>query len=307
MKKPARTQAVSVAIASIGRPSLAGTLRSLARVSLPAGIDLSVVVADDSRDGAATRLVKGLDLGCLPVTCLPVASANISSARNALLDAVPGGWLIFVDDDEWVERDWLERLFACQRDFRADVVIGPVIPDYPEDTPAWLVRANPLFMNWGHRGKRLTTGRGGNTLVRMDMVRRFGLRFDPALGLTGGEDTAFFAEAAALGAVIVATDDAIAREHVPAERLLPSYILSRARRAGQSYANMRMAGADAGRRVPVALDALAKCSVAGLAMLVLRPFDRAASFRMRQKFALNRGKLRAVFGLPLAELYRQPA
>jgi succinoglycan biosynthesis protein ExoM len=306
MEKLAKMDAVSIAIASIGRPSLADTLRSLAKVTTSQAAAVSVVVADDSPDGAATRLVEGLDLDGLPVTCLAVASGNISTARNALLDAVAGDWIVFVDDDEWVEPDWLERLFVCQREYAADVVIGPVHPAYPDDAPEWLVRANLLHHDWGHRGKRLKTGRGGNTLARMDLIRGLGLRFDPALGVTGGEDTAFFAQAASNGAVIVVCDDAMAHEHVPPERLKPSYILRRAVRSGQSYAIARRADNPGfAWRGLFALDAAAKCAVAAFLALVFIPFDRAAHFRMRHKLALNYGKLRAVFGLPLAELYRR--
>ncbi|GAB4518217.1 MAG: glycosyltransferase family 2 protein [Roseibium sp.] len=298
---------VSVAIASIGRETLLGTLRSLAGVAVPDGVSLDVLVADDSADGAATRLVASEPPGRLSVTCLPVASGNIATARNALLDSAGGDWLIFVDDDEWVEADWLEKLLACQKEFNADVVIGPVRPDYPEETPAWLRRANPLYVDWGHRGKRLPTGRGGNTLVRTRLFRDLGLRFDEAYGRTGGEDTVFFAEAARKGARIFATDDAVAHEHIPAERLDPGYILRRGLRSGQSYGEMCLAGSPGlVRQALFALGTVSKCAVAGGLSAVLRPIDRARSFRMRQKLALNTGKLRAVFGLPLAELYSRP-
>ncbi|GAB2185261.1 glycosyltransferase family 2 protein [Roseibium sp. LAB1] len=296
----------SVAIASIGRDSLLDTLQSLARVQLPAQMTLDVVIADDSKDGSAISLVAAHPIKNLQITCLKVASGNISTARNALLNAAEGDWLIFVDDDEWVETDWLTKLFACQQEFEADVVIGPVHPVYPEQTPDWLKAANPLYNDWGFRGKRLYTGRGGNTLVRMNLIRSLELRFDEAFGRTGGEDTIFFAQAAERGARIFATDDAIAREHVPADRLSVNYILSRAVRSGQSYGQMRLTRhPDPMWHVVFALAALTKCAAAGVLAVATRLFDRGCSFRMRQKLALNKGKLRAVFGLPLAELYRK--
>lgn len=300
-------ETVSISIASIGRPSLADTLQSLAKLPRSEDLKVGVLIADDSRDGAATQLFESLDLGGLPVTCLPVASGNISLARNALLDAAEGDWIVFVDDDEWVEPDWLARLLSCQRDFEADVVIGPVLPDYPADTPAWLVRANPLYKDWGRRGERLSTGRGGNTLVRVRLIRELGLRFDPAFGVTGGEDTAFFAEAASRGAVIVATDDAIAHEHVPPERLSPPIILRRAVRAGQSYALLQQSRhTGAAARILFLLDAAAKSGLAAVLALLFRPIDRAHHFRMRQKLARNLGKLRTAFDLPLPEVYKKP-
>jgi len=298
---------VSVAIASIGRETLIATLRSIAEVNRPDGMVLDVLIADDSRDGAATSLVAANPVKALEVTCLKVASGNISTARNALLDAADCDWLIFVDDDEWVEPDWLEKLFSCQEEFDADVVIGPVRPNYPDSTPAWLKAANPLYMDWGARGKRIYTGRGGNTLVRLGLIQALELRFDEAYGRTGGEDTMFFGQAAERGARIFVTDDAVAHEHVPEERLSQTYILSRAVRSGQSYGQMRLARhPDPVWHVFFALAALAKCVAAGLLAVSTRLFDRARSFRMRQKLSQNLGKLRAVLGLPLAELYHKP-
>ncbi|GGB48438.1 succinoglycan biosynthesis protein ExoM [Roseibium aquae] len=318
---------VSIAIASMGRDSLADTLRSFTRLHSRNAFELDVVIADDSRDGAAGRLVRSLTGGSLPadglagdglaeqgltgtdlpVRVLPVHAGNISKARNALLDAVGGDWLVFVDDDEWVEPDWLEQLFACARMFHADVVVGPVIPHYPDGTPDWLVKANPLYADWGAQGQTLTTGRGGNTLVRMAPVRDLGLRFRPEFGTTGGEDTDFFGRAAAQGLKIVACDTAIAREHVPAERLDSRYIMTRAIRAGQSYGLHQMAARPApGFRLLFCASALAKTAAAMALALAAAPVSKARAFRYRQKAALNCGKLRACAGLPLAELYKAP-
>ncbi len=298
---------IFVAIASIGRPSLIVTLRSLAALPERENSTLEILIADDSRNGAVAELLAKHPVKDLKIRILGVHSGNISTARNALLDAAKGDWLIFVDDDEWVEPDWLERLFACQEDFDADVVIGPVRPEYPEDAPGWIRKANPLYHDWGHRGKRLQTGRGGNTLVRTGLIRELNLRFDEVYGRTGGEDTQFFATAATRGARIFATDDAIAHEHVPPERLTTAYILSRAVRSGQSYAQMRLNTRHGFVwRSIFAADAFLKYCVAGLLAISTRLFDRARSFRMRQKAALNAGKLRAVLDLPLAELYRRP-
>lgn len=299
-------ESVIVAIASIGRPSLADTMRSLQGADPGEGRELSVLIADDSPDGAAARLIASLDLPGLQVTCIPVAAGNISAARNALLDETRADWLVFIDDDEWVQSDWLIRLFECRNEFGADVVVGPVFPAYPKHTPNWLLRANALHADWGHRGKRLQTGRGGNTLVHMPFVRKHGLRFDLALGRSGGEDTAFFSQAAQLGAVIIATDDAIVHEFVPDARLNPRYILQRAIRSGQSYGLSQKALCDRPVwHVRFGADAAAKCIVAAFLAAIYRPFDRGQSFRMQQKSALNLGKLRAVLGLPLAQIYAQ--
>jgi succinoglycan biosynthesis protein ExoM len=196
-------------------------------------------------------------------------------------------------------------MFAAQAEFGADVVVGPVFPQYPPGTPSWLVAANPLFVDWGRRGKRLDTGRSGNVLIRRDRIERSKLRFDPKLGKTGGEDTDFFHRLHLAGAVLVATDDARIHEEVPAARLDPAYIRKRALRSGQSYAQFRLKG-ERGRDLPgllFHLDAAAKCALAFSGGLMLRRLRPDRSFYLEQRGWMNLGKLRQFTGKGLPSMY----
>jgi len=298
---------VSIAIASMGRDSLAETLKSFKQLEDADRYDLDVVIADDSKDGAVVQLISQLDLDGLPVRVLDVHAGNISVARNALLDAITSDWLVFVDDDEWVDPAWLAELFSCAETFQADVVVGPVLPQYPAETPEWMIKANPLYTNWGKQGQLLKTGRGGNTLVHLAPFKDLDLRFDPGLGKTGGEDTDFFGRAAARGIRIVACDTALAFEHVPVERTEPRYILSRAVRSGQSYGHMELVKCPSFYfKALFCFDAALKFAAGAAVAAGLRLIRRATAFRFRQKAARNLGKLRACAGLPLAELYKNP-
>lgn len=291
---------ITIAIASCGRPTLARTLASLDAVNIPKGMTAEVVVADDDPGGAAARVVAATGPRRLPVRCLVVAARNVSAARNACLDAARGDLLAFIDDDEWAGPEWLERMLACKREFAADCVFGPVFPRYPDGTPGWLVRANPLYVEWGRRGREVRTGRSGNALFDIAFARDHALRFDGALGVTGGEDTAFFAAFHRAGGRLVVTDDAPLFEHVPAARLTPAYLRTRSLRSGQSYARIALADGEGtlGRSL-FALGALAKMTVAFAAAMLLRPMDRAAALRLRIKGWLNLGKLRDVAGLKM--------
>jgi succinoglycan biosynthesis protein ExoM len=296
---------VTIGIASLGRPCLSRTLASLCELELPPECSVDIVVADDDREGAARARVDAGVPWPLPVRAVPVGSGNISVARNACLDAAYGDWVAFVDDDEWVAKDWLVRLLAAQREFSADVVVGPVHPQYPAGTPDWLVAANPAYVEWGHRGLKIDTGRSGNVLIRRSAIEREQARFDPALGKTGGEDTDFFHRLHRVGAVLIATDDALAFEEVPPNRLEPGYLRRRALRSGQSYARFRLR--DRRGLDPAGLwfhaDAAVKC-VAGLCgALALRPFRRAGSLRLARRGWMNLGKLRQLTGHDLPSMY----
>ncbi|WP_137388128.1 glycosyltransferase [Rhodoligotrophos defluvii] len=296
---------LTIGIASCGRPGLARTLRSLGAMRIPDGIAAEVIVADDDPGGGAAAIVAGGAPWGLPVRALAVGAGNISAARNAVLDAAQGEWIAFVDDDEWVASDWLVRMFAAAAEFGAEVVIGPVFPQYPEGTPAWLAAANPLYIEWGPRGRRLETGRSGNVLFRRAPVEQHGLRFDVGLGRTGGEDTDFFSRLHRAGAVIIATDDAHIYEEAPPARLDLGYIRRRALRSGQSYARLRIGpgGKLDPRHIAFYMDAGAKALIGGAGAALLRPVCRARSLKLRQKAWLNLGKLREITGRDLPPMY----
>jgi succinoglycan biosynthesis protein ExoM len=63
---------------------------------------------------------------------------GISYARNTCLDHVArdAEFFAMIDDDEVPELDWLEQLLCAQARAGADVVRGPVVPDFPEGAPA---------------------------------------------------------------------------------------------------------------------------------------------------------------------------
>jgi succinoglycan biosynthesis protein ExoM len=299
---------VTIMIASAGRPTLARTLTSLAALELPPHLSLDVVIADDSADGRVPAIVAAVVAdrvaagGALPfaVRVLAVAAHNVSVARNAALEAATGDLLAMVDDDEWVAPDWLARMLAARDEFHADCVFGPVHPVYPPGTPAWIVAANPLHVDWGRRGRRVQVGRCGNALLTRAIVARAAARFDGSLGRTGGEDTLFFHTLSAAGAVMVVTDDALVHEDAPPARVTVRYFRHRAVRTGQIYA--RFVTTTTARRPLQRLTfyggAVVKASVAlGLAA-ALWPFARARALPFAMRGWMNLGKLRDPLRLP---------
>jgi succinoglycan biosynthesis protein ExoM len=290
---------VTITIASMGRPTLARTLASLSEMYVPPDVVVAIIIADDTRNGAVRRLLDGTERPKHPVRCLSVGAGNVSIARNACLDAADGDLIAFVDDDEWVARDWLVKMLGAMAEFDADAVFGPVFPQYPADTPAWIRVANPLFTEWGHRGKRVTIGRCGNTLVKRHVIERHRLRFDAAHGQIGAEDTDFFHRLHGKGARLVVTDDAHILEDAPPHRLTLRHFRLRAVRKGQLYARFRVATTERGvfGRTLFYAGAGAK-TVAGLgAACALAPVSRASALKMAMRGWMNLGKLRELFGL----------
>ena len=82
----------------------------------------------------------------------------------------------------------------------------------------------------------------GNVLMDRDMLVRTGVRFDPDLGATGGEDTLFFNQLLADGVKMVWCAEALVSEAVPSERTEAGFLVRRAFRGGQitSFVPMRL-------------------------------------------------------------------
>lgn len=160
----------------------------------------------------------------IPLTLIVELRRGISMARNALLDNVPPAcdYLAMIDDDECPSSGWLDSLLSTQRKTGAEIVRGPVNAVYSEAAPVWVVRGK--YFGWPHDRTSCTDGQvmlsasTGNTLVKMECIRRGHIRFDPDLAFSGGEDTVFFDKMHEQGCRIVYSAAATIEEFIPQER-----------------------------------------------------------------------------------------
>lgn len=295
-----------IGICTFRRPILAATLHSLAKLS-PAGRPVTVVVADNDSTSSAEALVAEAARGHpLPIRYLHAPAANISIARNAILDAAREAgsrWLAFIDDDERVEPDWLRHLLDTAEGSGAGAVLGPVLADFPGDAPGWVRRAGlhdvaPVF----GRDGRIVSGHAGNVLLDLRDPAWTGLRFDLARGRSGGEDTAFFSAFAAAGGRIAHAPAAIVREDVPAERVTLRWLLRRRFRMGQTHGDLLRGGrSGAGRAVQAGIAASKAAACLGLA--ALRAGDAAQRNRQLVRSALHLGVVAKLAGVADLQLY----
>src|SRR5262249_11275079 len=99
----------------------------------------SVVVVDNDRTGSARSVVEAFAAtSILPVTYCLETEQNISLARNRAVTAVSSELLAFIDDDETPSEEWLLKLFQSQTKYQVDAVLGPVVPQFDTQPPAWV-------------------------------------------------------------------------------------------------------------------------------------------------------------------------
>lgn len=235
----AHARRVDVCVCTFRRPSVADVLASLAKQDLPETIGLRVIVADNDETPSARERVERAfaDLG-LDGVYLHAPARNISIARNACLDAAIAPLVAFIDDDEVARPDWLASLVAEIDRAGADIVFGKVNASYGDSAPGWM-RAADLHSTPApfYRG-RVEGGYTCNVLMRRETVGA--LRFDPAFGRSGGEDTTFFTALNRKGAKLAYTPAAVVLEPVTANRESLGWLTTRAYRSGQTYGLVRL-------------------------------------------------------------------
>jgi succinoglycan biosynthesis protein ExoM len=310
MSAPGGTEAgVVIGVPTYRRASLAAALASLGRLD-PVGRPVRIAVADNDETPSARAAVETAGAGHpLPVDYLHAPARNISVARNAILAAAEASgarFLAWIDDDETAAPGWLAALLARQAETGAAAVLGPVRGVYGPGAPAWMRRG-------ALHDTRPVTGRGGsvlygytsNALIDLAHPAVAGLGFDPALGRSGGEDTAFFKAVTAAGGEIAFAPGALVEEAVPAERAALGWLLRRRYRIGQTHARLFAPPRGAARRLGAAGVSAAK-ALACLGMAGLCAFDTLGRNRALIRGALHAGALAELAGFARLEPYGRP-
>lgn len=227
---------VSVIVPTFRRPALLRSALESVLAQRDLDFAIEVIVVDNDPQCSARQLVTDMaEAAAVRVRYVSEPRPGISHARNAGVAAAPGRYVAFLDDDESATPRWLASLRATADKCQADIVVGPVLPLYPEGIPVPSC-AERMF----HRDARVATGEPvrwagiGNALLRRDRCLATPVPFDIRFGLSGGEDSCFLAALREQGRRCVWCAEAVVTEVIPPERLEPGHLLRRAFRGGQT-------------------------------------------------------------------------
>lgn len=225
---------VAVGVLTYKRPELvAALLPELVRQAREQPTPVRVVVVDNDPDGGARATVEGLAIP--EVTYVHEPRPGIAAGRNAALDeASDVDVLVFIDDDETPEPDWLGAMLDAHTHLGGAAVAGPVLRTHETSPPAWVRSARVFDRRRMPTGTPMEAAGTGNLLVELNHVRRHGLRFDDRLGLAGGSDHLFTKQIRRTGGAIYWCDEAVVHEFVPSSRLTGAWTLRRGYRSGST-------------------------------------------------------------------------
>jgi len=229
---------ISIIIATYNRPVLLKrALRSILDQDCIGELDVEIVIVDNSADRSAEQTIHEIAANSpIAIKYVSEARQNISLARNAGLVASIGTMVAFIDDDERASPHWLRSLIATQQSFQADVVFGPVHPEFEGGiAPVWESTESFYDRDAGIvTGTPVTLGGTGNVLIRRECFTN-PEPFDPAYGKTGGEDTDFFQRISQDGFSSVWCAEAHVTEFLPKARCSQLYLFRRAFKSNQSF------------------------------------------------------------------------
>lgn len=236
------TPTVAVMITTCRRPDgLKRLLLALNQQTFPAAPpQLRLVVMDNDSEGSARaacdamrqQLRWPLHYGIEP-------RRGISPARNAAITLALAtdpavDFLALIDDDEQPAPTWLDEMLRIQRDHAADVVAGPVYPQFERPPPAWVVCGRFFEPRTHPDGAVLDYAFGGSVLWRASLCRNGGHRFGEHYGLIGGSDSEFFTRLHRAGCKIVWSQKAEVLEFIPPERTNARWLVRRMYRTGNA-------------------------------------------------------------------------
>lgn len=225
---------VVVGVCTCRRPGLlARCLASLTSLPMSEAFDVDIIVIEnDDAPRNKSTVLSAKDSSSHPLHYYYESALGIPFARNRFVEEallLSADWLVFIDDDETAEPDWLNQLYNAAHQLNADVIQGRTIYHYPaEDKWAKLLDKNEKQRLRPDKNA-MKTAATNNVIFSSRLVASGGLnlRFDTGLRFSGGSDSDFFNRAHLKGARFYYAALAIVHEVVPLERCTLAYLFER--------------------------------------------------------------------------------
>lgn len=209
-------------------------LRDLARPTRP----WEIVVVDNASTDNTSQLLSAHEWrpSGVPVRVVREMRLGLSNARNRAIREAHGEYLLFVDDDETADPNWLVAYEHDMLRYKPDALGGRIEVLFEHgERPVWLQDELLGFLgNLDHGDGRWLTDHatpfyGGNFAVRKDIFTKVG-EFDAELGRkgrvnAGGEDTEFYRRLLASDHTIRWVPGAIIYHRIQADKLRRRYFL----------------------------------------------------------------------------------
>jgi GT2 family glycosyltransferase len=230
---------IVVCIPSFRRPQhLRLTLQSLANQRTDRRFAVVIVENDAAGRESVPVAIEFLWAGKIPGLCVVEPRQGNCQAINAAFETALATFpaatrLLMIDDDEIASPEWLQRMVDAAETTGADLVGGPVLPDFDDELKRGL-RRHPAFRPaYDESGPvPIIYGCGNCLITRPVFTKLADPAFDLKFNFLGGGDTDFFVRCRQAGMKFHWAADAVITETVPHSRTNPGWLVLRGLRIG---------------------------------------------------------------------------
>lgn len=210
-------------------------LNSLQEQTLPS-VDYEILIINNNSPDNTDEIVNEYQKNSLlPIRYLIEYNQGISYARNRGVNEANGEIIVFLDDDETVDPDFLENIkIFFETHHEVGITSGPVVPVFETTPPKWLSkyisRAITGAYDKGNQVKKLPPKDypgTGHACFRKELFDKYG-EFNTDLGrkgssLLGAEDKDFFLRLMNGNESCYYLPKARIYHHIPAEKLTEAF------------------------------------------------------------------------------------
>ncbi len=224
---------IGIGLCTYKRPEMLNTcLESLNKIKVPDNAEIVILIADNDSGGSAKSVVDDfrknteilLHYEIEPARGIPCARNNV--IKQGINQNITE--LAFIDDDEYVDSEWLTNIWEYYFNTKADVVRGFVKTVYSELTPDWIIKGSFYQRKLFDENRNYESASTNNVLFDFKKICvDLKIIFDESFGLKGGSDSDFFKKVYNCGLSIRATNKAVVYEVLDKDRFKLSYLLKR--------------------------------------------------------------------------------
>jgi len=227
---------------------------------------IEIIVIDNDSSKSAKKIAE--KKSSLNISYYSDPRKGLSNVRNSAIQLAikkDCSYMAFLDDDEEILTEyWLENLFKCMLNHNADVVSGPVLTEYSEETANWIINSKFFDRKRYKTGTHMNYVGAGNVLINMRVIKENpNLYFDENFNYSGGEDTDFFFYLKNKGYKLVWCDEAVVKEALVKKRAKLKYMITRSLNGGMIFTKcqLKYSGNPKKKKIVIIINSILKMTV----------------------------------------------
>ncbi len=163
--------------------------------------DFEIIVIDDGSTDGSSIIVEELAAHDSRIVYKRFDNAGVSIARNRGIELAQGEFVLFIDADDWIEADYLEKINNAIFQKSADIYIWGLTKDYSDRSKVQIPVMDGVYCRQDFMSNMVEEQYGSNEglygyicnkAIRRDLIIKNGIKFNPQLKLQ--EDYDFFLE-----------------------------------------------------------------------------------------------------------------